>query len=589
MTTTPTTPTKLVPTPTLTFDWTPPKQDSSTAGLTPLQFLHKLPMNQVKSKTTLARLSKGALNHLRLDPAPIDSDSTILIYHKRLTDPSSPYASARQNLKIALPAANFLERYQMSDNLVDASRADTELSQKLEELRLQFADMSKKSNARFAAIDSHFTNIEDQQIVHHHQFVQYRNYRDEQDLKLHRFNFFEVYVTVLCARLNLSLSTLPNNGSDPAHCSERLANAHVLFIRMAKAEKWKAKTGLNHKYYHHLKEAVSLNTERNNVAHQTSSSFAKLLTDPVFMAGPHGQWTAWYEELFQYCYHWENGDPMTLRDCATFDEAELTKRKVMKADVHPDPGSKAHKQKAHSALRILLLGSTPQPYATPLNSVILGIPDNATAGYPLPQAIWFYDSPKDPECFSTNALIESFQRVLAAYPAFAGRLEHIPYRPDGNWSERFGRLRVTYGTGEDPGVETVIAYCETKLGEVVPSAKDRGRVWNASDLPFHLFLGSDLKKALHDGLETGGLPAAAVKVTTFACGGIAIAAKLQHVLGDAQNFLRFVHDWAATHRNMIKGLPLPISDPIFDPQKLDQMAAGDINAAKPDEDITTTP
>lgn len=229
----------------------------------------------------------------------------------------------------------------------------------------------------------------------------------------------------------------------------------------------------------------------------------------------------------------------------------------------------------------------PDPRPDTSKSVTLGIPDNATAGYSPPQAIWFYDAPKDQDIFSTKVLTQSLQRVLSSYPAYAGRLEHIPYRPDGDWSERLGRLRVNYGTPTDPGVETVIAHCEAPLASLIPNAEQRGRVWNASDVPFALFSGQDLKIALHDGLETGGLPAAIVKMTTFACGGIAIAARLQHVLGDAQAFLQFVRDWAATHRAMAKGLPPPVLTPIFDPRILDERAAGDINSAAPDKDILT--
>ncbi|KAI4233082.1 MAG: hypothetical protein L6R40_007205 [Gallowayella cf. fulva] len=220
------------------------------------------------------------------------------------------------------------------------------------------------------------------------------------------------------------------------------------------------------------------------------------------------------------------------------------------------------------------------------HSVTLGIPDNATAGYSPPQAIWFYDAPKHSAVFSTKALTKSLQQVLSAYPAFAGRLENIPYRSDGDWSERFGRLRVNYGTEADPGVETVIARCETPLAEIIPNAEQRGKVWSASDVPFTLFSGQDIKIALHDGLETGGLPAAIVKITTFACGGIAIAVRLQHVLGDAQAFLRFVHDWAATHRAMVRDLPLPVLEPIFNPRILDERAAGDINSLEPDPAIS---
>ncbi|KAL9030777.1 MAG: hypothetical protein Q9196_001127 [Gyalolechia fulgens] len=221
-------------------------------------------------------------------------------------------------------------------------------------------------------------------------------------------------------------------------------------------------------------------------------------------------------------------------------------------------------------------------------SVTLGIPDNATAGYSPPQAIWFYAASKDPSVFSTELLIRSLRQTLASYPHFAGRLEHIPYRAQGDWSERFGRLRVVYGTPDDPGVETVVAHCESRLAEIIPNGKERGRIWDASDVPFARFSGQDIKMALHDGFETGRLPATIVKITTFACGGIAIAPRLQHVLGDAQAFLRFMHDWAAVHKNSLEGFPRPVLEPVFDPEMLNSMAAGDINAIEPDEEILET-
>lgn len=230
----------------------------------------------------------------------------------------------------------------------------------------------------------------------------------------------------------------------------------------------------------------------------------------------------------------------------------------------------------------------PDPSPSEAKSVTLGIPDNATAGYSPPQAIWFYAAPKDPKVFSTKFLIKSLRQTLASYPHFAGRLEHVPYRAQGDWSERFGRLRIIYGARDDPGVETVVAHCESRLADIVPNAEERGNVWDASNVPFTSFSGQDIKMALHDGFETGGLPAMIVKITTFACGGVAIAPRLQHVLGDAQAFLRFVHDWAAVHKSLVKGFPRPVLEPVFDPEMLNNMAAGDIDGEEPDKDILET-
>ena len=226
------------------------------------------------------------------------------------------------------------------------------------------------------------------------------------------------------------------------------------------------------------------------------------------------------------------------------------------------------------------------PFPTP-TATALDITANATAGYSPPQAIWFYDAPKSkqPYVFSTKVLLESLEKTLAAYPMFAGRLEHIPYKSHGTWLERYGRLRIVYGTEKDPGVETVVSHTEVRLAHAIPSAEKRGRCWNASKTPFEEFSGQDIKIALHDGYETGELPSTIVKLTTFACGGIAIAVRLQHVLGDAQTFLNFVRDWATMHRSIVNGKAPPRLEPIFDPKMLEQVAAGDINAKEPDQEI----
>ncbi|KAL9597892.1 MAG: hypothetical protein Q9219_004845 [cf. Caloplaca sp. 3 TL-2023] len=241
--------------------------------------------------------------------------------------------------------------------------------------------------------------------------------------------------------------------------------------------------------------------------------------------------------------------------------------------------------------------STPPPFFPEPKTVNLGIPDNATASYSPPQAIWFYDAPDPPtttsrekdRIFSPTLLLRSLSLTLCAYPHFAGRLERIPYRPHGAWTERHGRLRVVYGTPRDPGVESFVARCEggTRLEDVVPDAEGRGKVWDASGVPFGLFSGEEGRLAMQDGGDGAGagLPAAIVKITTFACGGVAIAARLQHVLGDAQAFLRFVHDWAGVHRSLVGGKPLPALEPVFDPAVLDGLAAGDVDAEEPDEGI----
>ena len=65
---------------------------------------------------------------------------------------------------------------------------------------------------------------------------------------------------------------------------------------------------------------------------------------------------------------------------------------------------------------------------------------------------------------STNLLLQSLARTLAAYPHFAGELEHVPFRAEvgAKAEERGGRLRVVFGGVEEGGVELLVAKCEVR-------------------------------------------------------------------------------------------------------------------------------
>lgn len=83
-------------------------------------------------------------------------------------------------------------------------------------------------------------------------------------------------------------------------------------------------------------------------------------------------------------------------------------------------------------------------------------------------------------------------------------------------------------------------------------------------------------------------PIMAVQCTQLACGGYVLAAKIAHPLADINALVRFVQDWAEVSRAMLAEEPLPVLTPVFEPLRLDERAAGDINAAIADSYIMET-
>lgn len=75
---------------------------------------------------------------------------------------------------------------------------------------------------------------------------------------------------------------------------------------------------------------------------------------------------------------------------------------------------------------------------------------------------------------------------------------------------------------------------------------------------------------------------AAIQLTTFNCGGVAVAIRIVHCLADAQTMGQFVNDWARVNRAILAHTPIPLLAPVFDPSLLDRAAAGDIDADEPD-------
>lgn len=225
---------------------------------------------------------------------------------------------------------------------------------------------------------------------------------------------------------------------------------------------------------------------------------------------------------------------------------------------------------------------------------VLSITDAATSAIPGPECVWFLDAPETPHLLSPNLLKESLESTLAAYPFFAGQLEQIPFKVNGDWTQRHGRLRVIYGTDDDPGIQVAIAECNHKLSDVVPDQTQRGRLWDSDEVPLHLFQGTELPMALHDGVELGpDLSLMRVKITTFSCGGVAIAAKVVHPLCDAEALTCFIRYWSTVHahldvsntRNGGRDSSLSQLAPSFDPDLFMSYASGNLDATTADDSL----
>jgi hypothetical protein len=141
--------------------------------------------------------------------------------------------------------------------------------------------------------------------------------------------------------------------------------------------------------------------------------------------------------------------------------------------------------------------------------------DAATASIGPAQCIWFYDCPDDSQYFSIPLLLNSLQKVLDSYRELAGKLEHVPFHPNGAPHQRFGRLRIRYGSASDPGIAVIIARCEQNLANIVPSYTERGKIWDFTSMNYGPFANLQTKFALYDGYTIEDLPTTVVSNTVL--------------------------------------------------------------------------
>jgi hypothetical protein len=223
-------------------------------------------------------------------------------------------------------------------------------------------------------------------------------------------------------------------------------------------------------------------------------------------------------------------------------------------------------------------------------SVSLSIIDATVANFASTEVILFYNSTSSQDQTQTfiQHLSQGLEATLDAYPQWGGRLHRSSYSPKSlDHAQRYGRLVLTFGSDDDPGVYFTVVRTSTSLSDFVPSLRERltdSKTWNATGLPAGNF--TPKEKLSTDDLDDPSLSSIAVRVTIFACGGLAIALKFAHPLADAKCMSNFTKHWAAATSASITGGPTPPMTPVFNPQLLDDCAAGEIDGLAPYPMIT---
>lgn len=247
----------------------------------------------------------------------------------------------------------------------------------------------------------------------------------------------------------------------------------------------------------------------------------------------------------------------------------------------------------------------PQKPPSGVSHVSLSIIDATVTNFAPSGAVWFFPPASPSSATSPESLKYALEVTLNAYPHLSGRLHWAPYRAHGSHTERWGRLMVSHGEGRarDPGVEFVVGVSDVTLASIVPSPQERTKndgVWDASQAPLEELLPSTTlapafspTSAEKDEETWADAPCLAVQVTTFKCGGRAIALQAAHPIADAMALSFVVKDWAANAKalkdidsqNSSEGIAAIVPPPCFNPALLDRCGAGDIETPQPDLEL----
>ena len=213
----------------------------------------------------------------------------------------------------------------------------------------------------------------------------------------------------------------------------------------------------------------------------------------------------------------------------------------------------------------------------PQRTIPLSVLDNTVVNFALTAAVWYFDNPSNAGAFTIESFKQSLQKTLEAYPQWAGQLRWLPY--DLSKGQRHGRIALTFGSPNDPGVEFIVARCPHTLSSLVPSSAERvaSGAWDASAVPSSAWL---CPISLAPRNASG--PCVTAQFTVFACGGVGLALRIAHCIADATAMVQFARDWAAVHRAALAKKPVPELSPVFDPARLDRAASGSIEVDRVD-------
>ncbi|GKT88729.1 transferase [Colletotrichum tofieldiae] len=232
-------------------------------------------------------------------------------------------------------------------------------------------------------------------------------------------------------------------------------------------------------------------------------------------------------------------------------------------------------------------------------TVPLSLLDATTANFALTNAVWLFERPEINDAFDVaEHLRQTLSTALDSYPQWCGELKSINVVDDAAvateakgfpaHARRFGRVYSRFGASVDVGVDFIAATNSSTLDSLYPTERtEKQPLWNRKDDKLSNFVpSSEIAHALqpNEPYAATGLrkPLMAIQCTTLACGGFVLAIKTAHPLADISSLVRFVQDWASISRAVIGGSTPPLPSPVFEPARLDKLAAGDINADQPD-------